>query len=42
MDKAETYQKELKEVIEKQLELIKKGATTDELAENTLKFNEIS
>ena len=42
MDKAETYQKELKEVIEKQLELIKKGAPVDELAKNTMRFNNIA
>ena len=39
---AEAYNEELKEVINKQLELIKNDSSIDDKAENTIRFNEIS
>ena len=36
------YQEELKQVIDKQIALIKEDASTDKLAENTIRFNELS
>lgn len=38
----ELLEKELDEIIQKQLSLIENGASTDNLAENTIRFNELS